>query len=102
MAKTRITKLACEQAMQKAQFLGQPVKLLDDKLTGFGFRAAPRGEKASAFFVDYRLKARGPASSAIPWGSWRSLPRQSARKKAQQVFGVCGQRGIDVQFRKAS
>ena len=99
MAKTRITKQSCEQAMQAAQLIGAPVKLLDDKLTGFGFRAAPRGEKASAFFVDYRLKARGKAKQRYTLGKLVELTPASAREKAQQVLASVA-RGIDVQSEK--
>jgi hypothetical protein len=87
MTKKRITKQTCEQAMQAAQLLGDPLILFDDKLAGFGFRAAPRGERASAFFCDYRLKTRGKDKLRHTLGKFAALTPASAREKAQEFLG---------------
>lgn len=97
--KKRITKQTCDQAMQAAELIGSPIKVFDDKLAGFGFRAAPRGEKASAFFVDYRLKARGKAKQRYTLGKFVELTPASAREKAQEFLGEIA-KGNDPQAEK--
>ena len=87
--------------MQAAELLGEPIKLFDDKLTGFGFRAAPRGEKASSFFCEYRLKSRGSAKQRFTLGKLVELTPADARALAQQFLGDIA-KGKDVQAEKTA
>ena len=75
------------EVVSRAEPVGEPYVIWDDRLTGFGVRVAPGGTKA--FFVQYRTGEgrRTDRNHKLTLGRYPGLTPGAARKQAQALLG---------------
>ena len=75
------------EVVSRAEPLGAPYVIWDDRLTGFGVRVSPGGTKA--FFVQYRTGEgrRTDRNRKLTLGRYPGLSPGAARKQAQALLG---------------
>ena len=75
------------EVVSRAEPLGAPYVIWDDRLTGFGVRVSPGGAKS--FFVQYRTGEgrRSDRNRKLTLGRYPGLSPGAARKQAQALLG---------------
>ena len=75
------------EVVSRAEPLGAPYVIWDDRLTGFGVRVSPGGTKS--FFVQYRTGEgrRTDRNRKLTLGRYPGLSPGAARKQAQALLG---------------
>ena len=75
------------EVVSRAEPLGAPYVIWDDRLTGFGVRVSPGGTKS--FFVQYRTGdgRRTDRNRKLTLGRYPGLTQGAARKQAQALLG---------------
>ena len=75
------------EVVARAEPLGAPYVIWDDRLTGFGVRVSPGGTKS--FFVQYRTGdgRRKDRNRKLTLGRYPGLTQGAARKQAQALLG---------------